>query len=95
MPPAFNLVRGRLHPGFAVGSFGKENPCVQERWGVVCESSTGLDQAAEGFPDAHDVGARMLQLGRVLQEAYRSLDGVDVGHFFSMRAVLMKSPQCS
>ena len=33
-----------------------------------------------------------VQVGPRLREAFRSLDGVDVGHLFSMRAVLMKSP---
>ena len=33
-----------------------------------------------------------VQVGPRLREAFRSLAGVDVGHLFSMRAVLMKSP---
>ena len=31
-------------------------------------------------------------MGPCLREAFRSLDGVDVGHLFLMRAVFMKSP---
>ena len=50
----------------------------------VCQAQDFENQKAQ---DVEEV-----QLGRVLREVLRSLDGVDVGHLFFMRAVLMKSP---
>ena len=41
--------------------------------------------------ESQEAQVEEVQLGRVLWEALRSLDGVDVGHLFSMRAVLLKS----
>ena len=53
------------------------------------ESVLGDHEAVER-EQAQDV--EEVQVGPRLREAFRSLDGVDVGHLFSMRAVLMKSP---
>ena len=63
------------------------------------EGTSGLSSDTESVFGDHEVVERdqaqdveEVQVGPQLREAFHSFDGVDVGHLFSMRAVLMKSP---
>ena len=58
------------------------------------EGTSGSSSDTESVPGDHEVLGReqaqdveKVQVGPCLREAFHSLDGVDVGHFFSMRAV--------
>ena len=68
---------------------------LTESEGSITSAASSDTESVPGNQDFESQEAQHVeevQLGRVLREALRSLDGVDVGHLFSMRAVLMKSP---
>ena len=68
---------------------------LTESEGSITSAASSDTESVPGNQDFENQEAQHVeevQLGRVLREALRSLDGVDVGHLFSMRAVLMKSP---
>ena len=70
---------------------------LTESEGSITFAASSVTQSVPGNQDFESQEAQHVeevQLGRVLQETLRSLDGVDVGHLFSMRAVLMKCPTC-